>query len=174
MTSPLDAISGEDARSILFYLSATYPEMTKVILAKAEELLKDFDCEGIAHEVSCDLEMLELEDLWNCSGPSRYGYTSPEDMAVEMFEEALESFEKQIVQYEGLGMHEEAKRYCMGVLLGIYLFDHASESEFKDYTPDIPRGHFLWLHEKWKKRNPSDDAKKDMDDFISRKCPEWA
>ncbi len=172
MTSPLDAISGEDARAILHSLAATYPEMKRVIFAEAEELLKDFDCEDIALEVSFDLDMLQLEDILDPSSTKRANYVLPDEMASQLFEEALSLFETQIIRYEELDMREEAKRYCMGVLLGLYSLDQDFQDQ--EYVFDTPRRCFERINEEWRQRNPSERDRKDMEKFISRKCPDWA
>jgi len=43
------------------------------------------------------LDGIEVEDLWDRAGPSRYGYTSPEDMAAEMIDEELNPFIAEII-----------------------------------------------------------------------------
>ncbi len=44
---------------------------------------------------------------------------------------------------------------CMGLLLGLYRFDHESTSKFKDWAPDAPSG-FAWVVvNAWKAGAPS-------------------
>lgn len=59
----------------------------------------------------------------NCEGRANTdGYSSPGEMAVEMFEEAIEPFLLEMYRLFDLKMHQEAKLYCMGILKGIYDF----------------------------------------------------
>jgi hypothetical protein len=58
--------------------------------------------------------------LWDRAGSRTDGYTSPEDMAVEMFEESLEPFLQELHRLFDLKMYQEANLYCMGILKGIY------------------------------------------------------
>jgi len=69
------------------------------------------------------LDSIDVRELWDRSGSHSDGYTSPEDMAMEMVEEELDPFSDQIVRYHNLGLHEEEKLYCMGVLKGLYRFE---------------------------------------------------
>jgi len=41
----------------------------------------------------------------------------------------------------------------MGVLKGIYMYEHDSNSEFKDWATDIPGECFRELLDKWKKHS---------------------
>jgi hypothetical protein len=70
---------------------------------------------------------------------------SPEDMSVEIFEEALEPFVQEMERLFNLQMLQEAKLYCMGILKGIYQYEEDSESEFKDWASDIPGETFGYI-----------------------------
>lgn len=97
----------------------------------------NIDLDEVCGEVFFDLDMLDVHDLWDRSGESRYGYTSPDDAAVEMVEAELEPYSKKIERYFELKKLEEAKLYCMGVLKGIYRFSQESTSDFKVSSWDI-------------------------------------
>ena len=120
------------------------------------------------------LDQIQVEELWDRAGPKRDGYTSPEDMAVEMMEEVLEPYNKGVVRYLKLGMAQEAKLYCMGVLKGIYQFDQESKSEFKGWATDIAGECFGYLLRKWQHETNKEDDLIEMKQFLKKECPKWA
>jgi hypothetical protein len=62
----------------------------------------------------------------------------------------------------------------MGVLKGIYKYAHESNSEFKDWATDVPEECFGYLLEEWKKRTKRKKDLKNMEDFLSIECSDWA
>ena len=120
------------------------------------------------------LDQIQVEELWDRAGPKRDGYTSPEDMAVEMMEEVLEPYNKGVVRYLKLGMAQEAKLYCMGVLKGIYQFDQESKSEFKGWATDIAGECFGYLLNKWQHETNNKADLIEMKKFLARNCSKWA
>jgi len=171
MINDLDDLSGEDALRVLKDLCATDAELRTRILAGAKKVLSAVDCDGVAEDVFFSLDILDVEELWDRSGPHRHGYSSPDEVAVEMIEEALRPYQDRLEQYERMGM---AEQYCMGVLKGIYRFEHESQTEFKDWSPDIPAECFGGILDDWRKHCQARQDRKNMNEFISRECPEWA
>jgi hypothetical protein len=141
----IDRISPEQALEILRRLARIDPKTKKKIENEAEKVLKEVDVEYICEKAYSALEGIDVEDLWDRSGPSRYGYSGPEDMAAVMMEEELEPFTEEIFKYFEMGMANEAKPYCMGVLKGIYKYEQESKSKFKDWASDIPAECFGYL-----------------------------
>ncbi|MBA7518348.1 hypothetical protein ES705_10418 [subsurface metagenome] len=170
----IDKISGEEALTILRQLAKNDPKIGKQIEKEAEKLLKKVDLEEICEDVYSVLDGIDVEELWDRSGASRYGYSSPEDMAMEMMEEELEPYNKEVVKYLELGMAKEAKLYCMGVLKGIYQYEQESKSEFKDWAADVAGECFGYLLEEWKKRINNKDDLIEIDKFLEKECSKWA
>ena len=131
------------------------------------------DIEQIALDVQSDLECLDVEELWDNSGTTRYGYIEPGEMAWEMFENAMDNHEQQMKNLEGLGMQAEASNYCMGILKGIYLFEHASSTEFKDWAVDAPSESFSRILKEWKNKHPDNIELKEMGKFLDNNCKNW-
>lgn len=127
----LDKVSGEEALIILRKIAANDPQIANQIEEEAERLLKRIHLEDVCEDIYSALDGIDVEELFDRSGASRYGYSAPEDMAVEMMEDELEPYNEQVVNYPELGMDKEAKHYCMGVLKGIYKYEQESKSEFK-------------------------------------------
>ena len=170
----LDRISPEQALEILRRLVRIDPKIKKKIENEAEEILKEVDVEDICEEVYSTLDGIEIEELWDRSGRSRYGYSGPEDMAAEMMEEELEPFNEEIFKYFEMGMANEAKLYCMGVLKGIYKYEQESKSKFKDWASDIPAECFGYLLSEWKRRGGNESDLREMGEFVEKECGKWA
>ncbi|MCK4666191.1 hypothetical protein KAU33_05555 [Candidatus Dependentiae bacterium] len=163
-----DAISAEDAFTILKILAEKDINIAKEIEQITKEYLSKVDLDEIALDVYYELDGLDVEELWDKSGSSRYGYVEPADQAWDMIEELLEPFLEKLRKYRKLSMNKEAKFYCMGILKGIYKYEKESTSEFKDWAVDIPGECFETVVNDWKKncKNPKDI--KEMDDFITK------
>ncbi len=173
MKNILNKISPTESLEILKILAKTDKQIQKKIVDIAEAMVKNIEFEGICNEVFWALDGIDVHDLWNRSGPTVDGYISPDEMAAEMIEDELEPFQKEIFRLIDLGLHQEAKLYCMGVLQGIYLYRSDSNSEFKDWATDIPGECFHYLLDEWKKRSKRKSDFKEMDEFLIKKCGNW-
>jgi hypothetical protein len=174
MTDALYSLSGDDALRILKELCEADVKMRTRILAEAEKLLRQVDRDAVAEDVFFDLDGLSVDELWDRSGPHRHGYSSPDEMAVEMIEAALKPYEDKIEQYQKMGMPEQAKLFCMGVLKGIYQFEHEAQSEFKEQAPDLAAECFGGMLDEWRKRYARKQDIQAMSAFIGQECSAWA
>jgi len=168
-----DKISPDEALEILRNITKTDNDLKKKIIKLAEDLFRDVDVEKIGEDVFYALDGINVHELWDRAGPKADGYTSPEDMSVEMFEEALEPFVQEMQRLLDLKMYQEANLYCMGMLKGIYQYEEDSESEFKDWASDVPGERFGYILREWgKNRNNTD--KKEMKNFVKKEFPAWS
>ncbi len=174
MKNFLDEISPNDALQVLRKLCDVDPDLRQRIQCEALKLLSNGDADKIADEVYCELDGIDVEELWDRSGPSRHGYSSPEEMAVEMLEELLQRYIDRVKKYHEIGMAQQSREYCMGVLQGIYEFDHRSKSQFKEWAMDVPSECFGALLSDWRRGCSQKDDLVKMNKFISKNCPEWA
>ena len=174
MNKMIDKISPHEALEILRVLAKTDKQVKKKIIELAELMIKDINFEGISDDVFWALDSIDVHDLWNRSGPSVDGYNSPEEMAFEMIEEKIEPFQQEIFRLIELGLNEEAKLFCMGVLKGLYMYDHDSDSEFKNWATDIPGEVFTTLLDEWKKRLKKKLDINEMDAFLEKQCEDWS
>ena len=133
----------------------------------------EVDVDEVAESVLQDLSMIRVEDLWDRAGPSSRGYSSPDEMAAEMFEEAIEPRQQEVEKYQRLGMREACMLYAMGTLKGIYRFEKEGEREFKEWARDMPAEFFGFLLEGWR-RNSAEENRKRMNESIAEQCPDWA
>ena len=168
-----EKLSPNEALEILRQITKTDKNLKKKIVELAEDLFRDVDIDDICEAVFDALDGIDVHELWDRAGPRTDGYTSPEDMSVEMFEEALEPFVQEMERLLNLKMHQEAKLYCMGILKGIYQYEEDSESEFKDWASDVPGESFGYILREWGKNRNNKD-KKGMKDFIKKEFPTWS
>ncbi len=167
-------ISPDEALEILKQIAKADKKLKKRIIEIAEDLFRNVDVELVCDEVFNALDMIDVHELWDRSGSRTDGYTSPEDMAVEMSEEALEPFIQELYRFFDLKMHQEAKLYCMGILKGIYQYEEDSGSESKGWAADVPGETFGYILDEWKKRGSNSQDKREMRDFIGNECPNWS
>jgi hypothetical protein len=92
----------------------------------------------VAFELCEELEFLEVEEVWDRAGPTRHGYVEPGEAADEMVGEVMEPYLGELRKLHALGMSVQANRMCMGLLLGLYKFQHESATRFKDWAGDAP------------------------------------
>lgn len=164
----LDEIDEEEAYIILKRLANEDNDVKKRIEKIALDYLSDVDIDEIAEHIFAVLDSIEVEDLWNQSGKTRYGYVDPNERAWEMFEERLEPFIDQMEKYQNLSMHTEAKRYCLGILKGIYKFEKRATTEFADWVIDAPQENFNAVYDKWRKRHKDQEDIREVENIIKK------
>ena len=141
----------------------------------ADELLRSSaDVEGIAADVQLELDFLDVEDLWDRSGGQRDGYHEPGEEAFEMCEEALQPMLDQWRRHRDLGRVEDAKRCCMGLLLGLHLFETESETEFRKWAEDVAACLADRILSTWSNWSPSSEVEAEVARFLQKRCPEFA
>lgn len=90
-----------------------------------------------------------------------------------MFEEALEPHIEELRKCQKLGMDEEAKLHCMGILKGIYKFEKEATTEFQDWAVDDPHGNFIQVFDEWRKGNKDPKNLEEMDEFVKKNFLKW-
>ncbi|KXB04635.1 hypothetical protein AKJ50_02195 [candidate division MSBL1 archaeon SCGC-AAA382A13] len=70
-------------------------------------------------------------------------------------------------------MHEEAKRYCLGILKGIYKFGKDEPTEFAEWASDAPRNYFEVVFDKWKEGHEDGDDIGEVEDVIEEEMNDW-
>lgn len=169
-----EKISLDEALEILRQITKTDKKLKKKIVELAESLFRDVNVDEVCGDVFFELDVIDVHELWDRAGSSTNGYISPEEMAVEMFEEALEPFLQEMCRLLDLEMHQEAKLYCMGIAKGIYQYEEDSTSEFKDWAVDVPGVSYDYILNEWEKRGIDVKDKKEMRAFLSDACPNWS
>ena len=168
----LKKISPDEALEIVRKLAKTDRTIKDKIIKLAKEILGTVDAREICKAVYGALNSVDVHELWDRSGKTRYGYHPPDEVAYDMFEEAIAPYLANMHRLIGLKMIDEARVNCMGLLQGIYRFEQESRSEFSDWAIDIPCTFFDDVLRDWLK-NAGSKEKKEMQNFIKKECPEW-
>lgn len=169
----LESITDSDARSILKLLAERDDKLVEVIDATARELLDQVDTEDVAMDVQMELELLDVEEVWDRSGATRDGYVDSGDAAWQMFEEALKPFEDAAEKYKRLSMSTQARSCCEGILKGIYDFHRDSSTEYKNWAVDAPSEVFGQILDEWKSLFKGRPPLLEMEKFLRAHCPDW-
>ncbi len=169
----IDSLTADDALAVLAKLSRAGGKIGEAANVAITQYLQAVDSDEIALDVFDTLAAIAVEDVWDRSGRTRHGYTSPAQAAVEVFEEALEPFVAKLRECLKLEMYAQADEYCLGVLQGIYDFDHNSESEYKEWAVDVPAESFAWVRKIWWDGRRDLQAHERMAACITTSCPKW-
>jgi hypothetical protein len=175
----LDQLSGVEAKSVLRALA-----QDTALAARIQQLAEAYlegnaphtfeDAAAIAEEVRYELEQLEVEEVWDRAGKTRHGYVETGEVADEMIARVLEPYLEGLARYQRLKMHLEATYLCLGVLQGLYTFEHQSRSAFKDWATDLPLGQAEIALEQWRKGGMTRPAIEQMRNFILEHLPHRA
>jgi len=166
----LDKVGTEHAIEILKRLADEDAKISKRIQELALEYLTEVDPDDIAEDIFYDLNILDVEDVWNNSGSTRYGYVDPYELAFEMF---VEPYIDDLRKCQKLSMDEKAKLHCMGILKGIDQFEREATTEFKDWAVDAPHENFMQVFEEWRNENTNPKNLEEMDEFTKINFPKW-
>jgi hypothetical protein len=179
MDELITRLTAEQAKKVLERLGQKAGPIGEAVGTEVKNLLAEtgsleiVDVHEVADDVFCVLDTIDVEDCWNQSGCSRYGYTSPDEAAEQIVEAELQQFFDQTEEYHKLGLLDQEASYCMGVLLGIYRYERESKSEFRSWCEDIPGLYADLLLTQWRERNKGTAAITTVHNFIRESCPEW-
>jgi hypothetical protein len=161
----INELSGEDAKRILRILADEDGKTAARIDTLAEEFFETVDHLQISDSVFWELNSLNVEDLWDHSGKTRYGYVEPCDEAYNMVELVLDQYIAEYEKYIRLDKRHAAMEFMIGLIYGINEFDTNGRSEFRDWAEDIAGIFIQDYTEKFK--NDSENAEF-VDEFIQR------
>ena len=133
----LQALSREGAIRILIGLCED-DALADRIIATPKMLLAEVDAEEIADEVFESLNSIRVEDLWDNSGKTRWGYRDTTEVAFEMIENEVLPYINKMEQFASLNMKREEKEFCKGILAGVLRYGAEGSNEFYDWAPDDP------------------------------------
>lgn len=173
MENIIDQINEKEAYIFLKRLAEEDEDVKKRIEKIALDYWSEVEVSEIEGQVFFELESIQVEELWNRSGKKRYGYVEPSEEAWEMFREGLEPFIRQMRKYQNLSMHEEAKKYCLGILKGIYKFGKEEPTQFAEWATDAPYNYFEVVFDKWKEKHENEDDVEEVEDIIEKEMNDW-
>ena len=179
--SVLRRLKPDEAQAVLNRLLTLHPELTAEAEAIAQAMLSDVRFEEVADEVEAALRLPGLDELNARAGASRWGYTSPDEAAWELLEEALQPFVDQMSRYAELAMDQQALEMCQGILVGLYRLRDAGDHPVLAWAPDFPQEAAGTVLKTWSQaRRAKGSAGKGGGrrpalpvDFVSKHLPEW-
>ena len=174
MGDVIGKLTSAQALKIVERLSRKDGTIRDAVVAEAMNVLADFSLDETAGEVFDILDSIDVQDCRDRSGDSPHGHTSPHDAAIDLVEEALQPYFDQAERYHELAMPDQEAAYCQAVMLGIYLYAHESDSEFRKWSADIPAACAGYALERWRERNPDQAPTSTMRAFVRARCPKWA
>ena len=131
------------------------------------------DPEDVAFVLCDELDMLQVEEVWDRAGPKRHGYVDPSEAADAMVEEVVEPFLQELRKYQKLGMSAHANQMCMGLLLRLYQFESESKSKFKDWAGDAPAAFADAVVDAWKEGSPGRADVRRVREFVDDELNGW-
>ena len=133
----IEALSREASIEILLELCKD-SALAERIVAMANTDLSDVDADEVADEVFRSLNSIQVEDLWDNSGKTHWGYQEPTEVAFGMLEDEVRNYIQEMEKYYSLGMKREEKEYCKGIISGLLQYGQDGHNEFRDWCPDDP------------------------------------
>jgi hypothetical protein len=167
----LGALSGDEARLVLFALLERHPALLDDATAVALEVVSSLDPGSVADEVVSAVGRLTLEALR--AGRQRSGgYVEATEAALELLESVIEPFQRAIPRLVRLGSEEAALRHCRGIVLGLYRLQ-ACDNEVIECAPEDTLAEFAgWtIDHHWGENVPSKSVVDET--FVRNYLPEW-
>jgi len=169
----INQLSPQQALFIIRTLAESDQKLANRIAQMAVDHISEVDSQEVAAIVYKDLEALQVEDVWDSAGRTRHDYVEPQEVADEMIEHVLEPYEQDLTRYPKMNLPKQAMWLCMGILHGLYRFEHESKTEFKDWAVELPLHHALTIFGQWSTKKPSQEAIEEMQSFINNLMPRW-
>ena len=161
------SLNPDDAYRVLLTLLKENPHLEETIYQITTQILYDTESDEIMDDVYNALDSLDVDDLYQRSGKTRYGYVEPGEEAWVMLEEALEPFIDEMEKYRKRGMPDMAKRYCIGIIKGLQNFKDDSVSDLLDYAEDMPGENIEKVFDKWKEGHPSEEEIAEVSEIMN-------
>jgi len=153
----IEALSREASIEILLELCKDNA-LAERIVAMVKSDLSDVDADEVADEVFLCLNSIQVEDLWDNSGKTHWGYQEPTEVAFEMLEDEVRFYIQEMERYYSLGMKREEKEYCKGILSGLCRYGESGDNEFRDWCPDDPYTIAENIIYDWKKKHTAEEV----------------
>ncbi len=169
----IDNLSSDLALAILKQLAESDEQLAERIAEMALTQLSRVDPEELAIVIYDALDALEVEEVWDRSGATRHGYVDPAEAADQMISEVITPHLEEMKKYRKLGMPAQANRLCMGLLMGLYQFEHDSTNEFKNWASDAA-GSYAWVVvDAWQGGSPKQADVKAVKAFVEDELEGW-
>ncbi len=143
----LEKIGADEALKILKRLSQGDRGIRSKIRQVAKMILSDVCVEDVAADVQMALETLEFEELKDQPKKKRVAYT--------LLDEAMKPFLIEMKRYQNHQQETESIQFCMGILLGLDLFESKYLSDPEDSLDEVICAldeYFYFAVEQWRRQ----------------------
>lgn len=171
----LERLSGVEAASILNRLLDRHPELRSEAETLAAEALSDISLWAVAEEVEWAVLQFDYDDLNGRAGRHSWGYVEPAEAAWELLEEAVQPFIDDMRRLLELGLEEQARELCQGILLGLYRVRDNSDNDILNWAPDFPPEEAGDALDVWANfgRTGRKAGRRLPPEFVAEHIPEW-
>jgi len=137
-SSILEKLDGAESASVLRALAARHPELRSEAEALAGEALGEVSFFSVAEDVENAVLQFDYDDLNGRAGGHSSGYVEPSEAAWELLEEAVEPFISEMKRYLEMGLEEQSREVCQGILLGLYHVRESRDNDVLGWAEDFP------------------------------------
>ena len=170
----LERLSAAEAASVLKCLLARHPELRPEAEMLAREVLTDVSVMAVADDVGAAVLQFDYDDLNARAGRHSWGYVEPVEAAWELLEEAVEPFVDDMKRYLEIGLEEQAKLFCQGILLGLYRVRDGAGNDILNWAPDFAAEEAGFVLDVWSKSGQTEQGGRQLSrDFVDEHIPEW-
>lgn len=171
----LERLSSAEAASVLNCLLQRHPKLRSEAETIAADVLSDVSLLTVADDVESAVLQFDYDDLNARAGSHSWGYVEPSEAAWEMLEEVVEPFVDDMKRYLDLGLEEQARELCQGILLGLYRVRDGCENDVLNWSPDFPAESAGQALEVWSKANEAggQGGRQLSGEFVAEHIPEW-
>jgi len=169
----LDRLKPDEACTVLRRLLTAHPDLGSEAEQIARDVLGEVSFEDIACDVESALSAFDLDDLNGRAGKHSWGYTSPDEAAYQLLEEALDPFLEDMKRQRDLGLEREALEICKGVVLGLYRLREV-QGDFLGWAADFPAEAAEDTVDAWSVGEQGSGKRRTFPpDFVKEHVPEW-
>ena len=160
-------------RALLQRHDSLLPEAEKL----AGELVSVASSDDVTDSVLDALTSVDLDDLNDRAGATRWGYVEPTEAAWELLEEAVENFTSELKRRAELGSSDAAVMMCRGIVAGLYKAKDVPSDGALGWAPDFPVEEARHVVSELLRAIPDqtrDAIRSRLLDAIAADVPDWA
>ena len=136
--SVLGRLTDHESATILRVLLQRHDSLLPEAEKLAGELVSVSSSDDVTDSVLDALTSVDLDDLNDRAGATRWGYVEPTEAAWELLEEAVEDFIADLKRRAELGSSDAAVMMCRGIVAGLYKAKDVPSDGALGWAPDFP------------------------------------
>jgi hypothetical protein len=178
-SSLLEKLDGAESASVLKALVDQHPELRSEAEALGKEVLGEVSLFSVADDVENAALQFDYDDLNSRAGSHSWGYVEPTEAAWELLEEAVEPFVSEMKRYLDLGLEEQSREVCQGILLGLYRVQDGQSNDVLGWAEDFPGEAAANALEVWMSASGREGAlegrkpRRLSSEFVREHLPNW-